>query len=265
MQDQFLNLYRRHSVAASIQEPVSTLHPRKYPQEKYISRLHKFNNNEWLKKHGKGDFIDFNSRQRAKIRKIFNQLDKDGSGALGVDELYEPLLALGLVENKKQVYEMMIKVDTNKSGLIEFEEFIKIIKQNSGVNDTLVMFFKDLSNDKLLEDMNGLPFSLMLSNKRREFMMQGCMAKNVNVREQGQKIMNAFAEELKEEHDLANKKLKLKNKHEVNVRKYFERQNCIKSAVEGIRGSRSILFSSTSRPVTASRRPMTRRDALQLG
>jgi hypothetical protein len=264
MQDQFLNLYRRHSVANSAPEVTQHLNPRKYPQEKFISTLHKYSNNEWLKKHGKGNFIDFNSKQRARIRQIFKQLDKDGSGALGVDELFEPLLALGLVETKEQVKKMMLRVDTNQSGLIEFEEFIKIIKQNSSVNDTLVKFFKDLSNENITEDMKDLPFGLMLSNKRRELMLQGYLAKNLTVREQGQKIMNAFAQELKNEPGVDNKKERLKVKNEINIRKYIERQNCIRSAVEGIRGSRSSFITITGRPNTASKRPMTRRDILKL-
>ena len=33
----------------------------------------------------------------------FDSLDDDGSGSIGVDEMEDPLIALGLVENRAQV------------------------------------------------------------------------------------------------------------------------------------------------------------------
>jgi hypothetical protein len=33
----------------------------------------------------------------------FNSLDSDGGGSIGVDELEDPLIALGLVENREAV------------------------------------------------------------------------------------------------------------------------------------------------------------------
>lgn len=266
MQDQFLSLYRRHSVSAGSgqEKPVPKILSQKLPQENYKNTLHKYSNNEWMKKHGKGDFIDFDSKQRTKIRQIFKQLDKDGSGTLCVDELYEPLLALGLVENKQQVLKMMNKVDTNRTGLIEFDEFIKILKQNSTQNDTLVNFFKDLSDEKIFDDMKDLPFNLFLLSKRRELMMQGYMGKNNTAREHGKKIMNAFAEELKDKQEEKTKQERLQVKQENKAKNYIERQNCIRSAVQGLRETRMHLINIGKRPSTASKKPMTRRDILKI-
>lgn len=63
----------------------------------------------WLKKHGKKHCIDFDDEEREKLRGYFNSLDEDGSGkfsfwlfseAIGVEELEDPLIALGLCENR---------------------------------------------------------------------------------------------------------------------------------------------------------------------
>ena len=64
----------------------------------------------WLRKHGKGAMIDFEDEQLIKLRKCFDSLadvqdDKEGDddgeeAALGVDDLEDPLIALGLVENR---------------------------------------------------------------------------------------------------------------------------------------------------------------------
>ena len=58
------------------------------------------------------------------LRNCFNQLDDDGSGSIGVDELEEPLIALGLVDNRQQVQNIVQLIDDDQSGLIEFEEFL---------------------------------------------------------------------------------------------------------------------------------------------
>jgi Ca2+-binding EF-hand superfamily protein len=49
------------------------------------------------------------------LRSYFNSLDEDGSGAIGVDELEDPLIALGLVENRQQVSQIVSLVDEDGS------------------------------------------------------------------------------------------------------------------------------------------------------
>ena len=65
---------------------------------------------KWLRKHGKGKMIDFEDDQLVKLRKCFDSLadvqsdkkevDPEAEKALGVDDLEDPLIALGLVENR---------------------------------------------------------------------------------------------------------------------------------------------------------------------
>jgi len=54
-----------------------------------------------LKSRGKEHCIDFEDDQKIKLRACFNSLDDDGSGSIGVDELEDPLIALGLVDNRQ--------------------------------------------------------------------------------------------------------------------------------------------------------------------
>merc|ERR1711935_1230460 len=44
----------------------------------------------WLRKHGKEKYIDFDGAERRQYRDIFKALDGDGSGAIGVEELEDP-------------------------------------------------------------------------------------------------------------------------------------------------------------------------------
>lgn len=61
----------------------------------------------WLKLHGKSKYIDFKDEERQLLRGYFNSLDDDDSGQIGVDELEDPLIALGLVDNRQQVQRMV--------------------------------------------------------------------------------------------------------------------------------------------------------------
>lgn len=45
----------------------------------------------------------FQDEELKKLREYFNSLDDDRSGSIGVDELEDPLIALGLVESRQQV------------------------------------------------------------------------------------------------------------------------------------------------------------------
>ena len=66
-----------------------------------------------------------------------------------MDELEDPFIALGIVENRDQVCKMIDEVDEDGSGQIEFKEFLEIIRgdsQNTGMNK----IFKKLMNGNLL-------------------------------------------------------------------------------------------------------------------
>ena len=55
---------------------------------------------KWLRSRGKGHMIDFEDEELRKLRDCFNSLDSDGSASIGVEELEDPLIALGLVDNR---------------------------------------------------------------------------------------------------------------------------------------------------------------------
>ena len=49
-----------------------------------------------------------------------------------MDELEEPLIAMGLVENRLQITELIKQVDKNGNFEIDFNEFLAIIKKGNG-------------------------------------------------------------------------------------------------------------------------------------
>ena len=54
------------------------------------------------------------------MKKFFNTLDEDKSGYIGISELEEPLISIGIAENRKEVKAIIDSVDGDGSGCIEF-------------------------------------------------------------------------------------------------------------------------------------------------
>ena len=112
----------------------------------------------WLVTQGKSGFIDFDDDQISRLKECYNALDDDGSGCVGADEIKVPLIGLGLVDTVEEVDRMLSLVDEDGSGMIEFDEFLDIIKNKSGDVKTraITEFFKNLTGGKY--NTGGLPF-----------------------------------------------------------------------------------------------------------
>ena len=136
----------------------------------------------WLKSRGKGQFIDFGDDQMKQLRIYFNSLDSDGGGSIGTDELEDPLIALGLLDSRAQVEKIVDAVDDDGSGMLEFAEFLQIIKGGGSKGpadddnhqtkidtdvdgaDAIYKFFDDLTQGvrKGGTDNENVPFSLYI-------------------------------------------------------------------------------------------------------
>lgn len=84
----------------------------------------------------------------------------------------------------------MIKdVDEDGSGMIEFQEFLDIIKNSDGNQKTAQLneFFQNMTNGKLTKD--DLSFGLLVQKMRREHMMNAILATDPKKRESGERIL----------------------------------------------------------------------------
>merc|ERR1719361_973054 len=72
---------------------------------------------------------DHNASERrnsyAKILKVFNKIDTDGDGLLSYEEFDSSWKELGLSGGEGQRKRAFAAIDTNKSGTINFREFIR--------------------------------------------------------------------------------------------------------------------------------------------
>ncbi|KAL4431867.1 hypothetical protein ABPG74_012679 [Tetrahymena malaccensis] len=156
---------------------------------------------QWLIKHKKREFIDFDDKERSKLKQYFRSLDGDGSGSIGLRELEDPLISLGIAESKEDVKKIMDQVDKDHSNEIEFQEFLDIIKAKekgngrSQKNTAIINFFKDMINGQLGDgdiQTKNLPFQLIISTIRRKKLLDAIMSTNQEKKKEGEKVMKAY-------------------------------------------------------------------------
>lgn len=68
-------------------------------------------NRQWMNKRGKGNLIYYDKEQIENMQHFFKELDTDKSGMIGVDEIEETLISLGLAKTKQDVEKVVQELD----------------------------------------------------------------------------------------------------------------------------------------------------------
>ena len=72
---------------------------------------------------GELDFDEFCRFYAARLRKVFDEIDTDGSGEIGRTELQRAFQKLGYTATEREVRSMLAEVDTDKNEEVSFQEF----------------------------------------------------------------------------------------------------------------------------------------------
>ena len=72
----------------------------------------------------------------AHIKEGFNFFDRDGDGTLNVEDLGMALRALGLLANNQEVASLAMKLDPDRTGLLDLEDFLKCVVELKSKADT---------------------------------------------------------------------------------------------------------------------------------
>ena len=155
--------------------------------EKYLNSQQR----TWLKKQGKKHYIDFDDNMRKDLHKYFSSIPSKGSKTIQADDLNEPLLALGLVRNRLEVEKLVDVVDSEKTGQLDFEKFLKLLKTGEG-NAPMIDLERELKRMKAVEDSDILPFNLVVSSYLRRMLTEYLMSSDQASRARGEKLLKAY-------------------------------------------------------------------------
>lgn len=145
----------------------STRAPRAARKE-YERVLHQTRERRWMRFRGKHGCIDFTDEERFELRRYFDSLDKNGSGSIGVAELEETLISLGLADTRQDVLAFVAAVDEDDSGRLDFEEYLTIIRIGEA-DSAIFQVFKAMMNGKLGD--KNLNFPNVISTYRRKVLL----------------------------------------------------------------------------------------------
>ncbi len=82
----------------------------------------------WQEERGK--YVEFDIKTMNKYQKYYEEMttiNPDGEEGIGVDQLEEPFISLGLAYNREEINNLISSVDDDGSGRIEFGEFLRSI------------------------------------------------------------------------------------------------------------------------------------------
>jgi centrin-1 len=62
------------------------------------------------------------------MKQYFRALDQKNHGSIGIEELEELFISVGLAQTRDEVKRLIDMVDEDHSGKIEFDEFLEMIQ-----------------------------------------------------------------------------------------------------------------------------------------
>ncbi|KAI3803018.1 hypothetical protein L1987_31166 [Smallanthus sonchifolius] len=88
-----------------------------------------------MTKNKRGSFYSDSSERKAELKSVFATFDKNKDGFITKQELCDSLKNIGISTSKKDVLEMVERVDANGDGLIDFDEFCELFESMMSQED----------------------------------------------------------------------------------------------------------------------------------
>jgi calcium-dependent protein kinase len=71
------------------------------------------------------------------LKNAFEYFDKDGSGTITLDELKESLCGDDLLLDETELESIIKEVDSNDDGMIDYKEFLEMMKSNQSLKELI--------------------------------------------------------------------------------------------------------------------------------
>lgn len=88
-------------------------------------------NNKQVKKNKKSEKKDLTDEELESLKEAFSLFDKNGDGKISAVELGDVMRVGGQNPTEAELNKMIREVDTNKSGFIEMDEFLKLMREKA--------------------------------------------------------------------------------------------------------------------------------------
>lgn len=193
---------------------------RKEDIKKRGDKLMNYEMKRWQEQRGK--FVEFDIKTMNKYKVYYDemcQINPDGEDGMGVEQLKEPFISLGLANSKEDVNSLIDSVDDDGSGRIEFDEFLRIIhnksKKKEKGNEKITSFFKNLANNNVSKehDLNTFSFKTSMNILRRDNLLKAFLGKSEEEKSEGLKMLKAYSSLIDE---MRNIEISKKEKEELN-------------------------------------------------
>lgn len=93
--------------------------------------------------------IDEEAELNEQLKEVYDQFDPDGNG-ITIDELEQAMISWGQSPSQKDLQNMMSKADADGSGVIDFTEFVSLMKRqmkDAETNNELEVAFSVFDRD----------------------------------------------------------------------------------------------------------------------
>jgi hypothetical protein len=96
------------------------------------------------------------------LYEVFTKHDKDRSGELDTDEMYDILRELGIKLSKRVCKSMLIEMDADGTGTVDMEEFVQFFDRVQSFNDVQEIIKRKGAIGKIKEQVMGLYMIVIL-------------------------------------------------------------------------------------------------------
>lgn len=158
-------------------------------------RMVKLDNDHWLQRRGKKQYVGFSPQDKWEAKQFFAALDTDNCGAISLDELYQPLLASGIIDSKAQIQHIFPK--SPFGAVLEFNEFLGLLETGRNEISPVGRLVKEYIFRQPEKQL--LPYQVLISTSRRKLMLQAYRGDTQSSKDKGLKVLKAFSSELKTE------------------------------------------------------------------
>eukprot|EP00933_Yihiella_yeosuensis_P030154 TRINITY_DN23819_c0_g1_i2.p1 TRINITY_DN23819_c0_g1~~TRINITY_DN23819_c0_g1_i2.p1 ORF type:complete len:349 (+),score=63.85 TRINITY_DN23819_c0_g1_i2:125-1171(+) len=154
--------------------------------------LHCRRERRWLERKAKHCYVDFSQTEREILRKYFDEL-AGPNGKINTESLENMLISLGLADSRHEVAKISETIDDLKSGELDFEQYLELVRHNNSSDKKIIQVFKDMLDGALGD--SRLNFQTVISTYRRQRILDAAGSNPVSKDQQlmGTKVLHNFS------------------------------------------------------------------------